>query len=30
MSSVPLLTAGDFNIHVDVPGNADGLFKGAA
>ena len=23
MSSVPLLIAGDFNIHVDVPGNAD-------
>ena len=23
MSSVPLLIAGDFNIHVDVPGNAE-------
>ena len=25
MSSVPLLIAGDFNIHVDVPGNADSV-----
>ena len=25
MSSVTLLIAGDFNIHVDVPGNADGV-----
>ena len=31
MSSVPLLIAGDFNIHVDVPGNADSVFfKGAS
>ena len=25
MSSVPLLIEGDFNIHVDVPGNADSV-----
>lgn len=25
MSSVPLLIAGDFNIHIDVPGNADSV-----
>jgi len=25
MSSVPLLIAGDFNIHVDVPGNTDSV-----
>ena len=25
MSSVTLLIAGDFNIHVDVPGNADSV-----
>ena len=25
MSSVPLLIAGDFNIHVDVPANADSV-----
>ena len=25
MPSVPLLIAGDFNIHVDFPGNADSV-----
>ena len=31
MSSAPLLIAGDFNIHVDIPGERrQCLFKGAA